>query len=100
MLRKLAAAAIAVSLIAGSAFAQGNAPVTGNPPAAKTTTGVKIKETGAVTVKTRKHVSLNVRHRHHVRHLVHVKPAKHVVHAKHFKQVKRINQPAKNKISG
>jgi hypothetical protein len=100
MLRKLAAAAIAVSLIAGPAFAQGNAPAPTSQPTAKTaiTTGVKVKEAGAVTVKTRKHVSLH--HRHHVRHYAHVKHMKHIVHAKHFKQVKRINQPAKNKISG
>jgi hypothetical protein len=103
MFRKLAAAAIAVSLIAGPAFAQGNASATTNQPTVKTTTstGVKAKEAGAVTVKTRKHVSL--RHRHQVRHYAHVKHVKHFVHAKHIKhlkQAKRINAPVKAKISG
>ncbi len=116
MLKKFAAAVIAVSLIAGPAFAQGvlqttpKAPATTGQPAAKVdtkadakiapktvaTTGVKVKETGTLT--TRKHVSL--RHRHHVRHFAHVKHVKHAVHAKHLKQVKRINAPAKAKISG
>jgi len=98
MFNKLAAAVLAMSLIAGPAFAQGNAPA--KEPAAKTavTTGVKVKETGTAT--TRKHVSL--RSRHHVRHFAHVKHAKHFVHAKHvkpLKQVKRAN-PAKVKVNG
>ena len=100
MLKNLAAAVLAVSLIAGPAFAQGNAPAA--QPAAKTavTTGVKVKETGTVAPKTVKHVSL--RHRHHIRHFAHVKHVKHVVHAKHIKhlkQVKRVN-PAKIKVNG
>ena len=100
MFNKLAAAVLAVSLIAGPAFAQGSAATTQPAPKAAVTTGVKVKEAGTVT-KTRKHVSL--RHRHHVRHFAHVKHVKHFVHAKHIKQlkqVKRINAPAKAKISG
>ena len=75
MFRKLAAAAIAVSLIAGPALPR-RAPAPTSQPAAKTaiTTGVKVKEAGAVIVKTCKHVSL--RHRHHVRQFVHVKHVK------------------------
>lgn len=103
MFRKLAAAAIAVTLIAGPAFAQGNTTATTTPKAA-VTTGVKANEAGAVTAKNRKHVSMNLRHRHHVvRHAVHMKRAKHVVHAKqlkHGKQVTRSNAPVKAKISG
>ena len=67
MLRKLAAAAIAASLIAGSAFAQGTPQGTApaaNTPAAKPafTTGVKVKETGAVTTPARKHVKIGRAH--------------------------------------
>jgi hypothetical protein len=95
MLRKLAAAAIAASLIAGSAFAQGTAPAA-NTPAAKPafTTGAKIKETGAVTTPARKHVTIVKHHRTHVQH--HVR----VTHVKHVKQVKRFHQPVKHKIAG
>ncbi len=101
MLKKFAAAVIAVSLIAGPVFAQGNTTTTQPSAKSAVTTGVKAKETGVVTVKGRKHVSL--RHRHHVRHFAHVQHMKHFVHAKHIKQlkqVKRTNAPVKAKIAG
>jgi hypothetical protein len=102
MLRKLAAAAIAASLIAGSAFAQGTPQGTApaaNTPAAKPafTTGAKIKETGAVTTPARKHVTIVKHNRTHARHHVRVT---HVKHFKHVKQVKRFHQPVKHKIAG
>ena len=98
MLRKLAAAAIAASLIAGSAFAQGSAPAA-TTPAAKSavTTGVKVKETGAVTAPARKQVTIVKHQRKHARHHVRVK---HVKHFKHVKQVKRFHHPVKHKIAG
>lgn len=94
MLRKFAAAAIAVSLIAGPAFAQGVLQPAPKAPAAKietkaaVTTGVKIKETGTVTNPARKHVVI-VKHNHkHVRHYAHGK--KHYVHVKKVKHVKHV----------
>lgn len=98
MLRKLAAVAIAASLIAGSAFAQGSAQAA-NTPAAKPafTTGVKVKETGAVTTPSRKQVTIVKHQRKHARHHVRVK---HVKHFKHVKQVKRFHHPVKHKIAG
>jgi hypothetical protein len=114
MLRKFAAAAIAASLIAGPAFAQGvlqptpKAPVTA--PAAKVetktdakvatkpaavTTGVKIKETGAVATPARKHVTVVKHSRKHVRHYTHAK--KHYVHVKKVKHVKHVKaKPARH----
>jgi hypothetical protein len=113
MLRKFAAAAIAASLIAGPAFAQGvlqqtppKAPVTTGQPAAKVetktdiktdakvapkaavTTGVKVKETGAVATPARKHVTIVKHDRKHVRHYGHAK--KHYVHVKKVKHVKHV----------
>jgi hypothetical protein len=97
MLRKFAAAVIAVSLIAGPAFAQGVLQPTPKGPAAKVetkadtravTTGVKIKETGAVTTPARKHVTV-VKHNHkHVRHYAHGK--RHYVHVKKVKHVHHV----------
>jgi hypothetical protein len=115
MLRKFAAAAIAASLIAGPAFAQGvlqptsKAPVTA--PAAKVetktdakvatkptaiTTGVQVKETGAVTTPARKHVTVVKHNRKHVRHYAHAK--KHYVHVKKVKHVKHVKVKATRHI--
>ena len=105
MLNKLAAAASAASLIAGPAFAQGvlqptpKAPITAGQPAAKVdakvvapkaavTTGVQVKETGAVTTPARKHVTIVKHGRKHVRHYTHGK--KHYVHVKKIKHVKHV----------
>lgn len=102
MLRKLAAAVIAVSLIAGPALAQApgtigssNTPATISQPAAKA--DVKVKKTEMKVTKTKKHAAMNVHHRKHVKHVKHVKYATHGKHVKHLKQVK---QPAKNKTAG
>ena len=101
MLNKLAAAAIAVTLIAGPAFAQGvlqqtpsKAPVTTGQPAAKVetkaavTTGVKVKETGTTVTPARKQVTIVKHSRKHVRHFGHAK--KHYVHVKKMKHVKHV----------
>jgi hypothetical protein len=101
MLNKFAAAVIAASLIAGPAFAQGvlqqtppKAPVTTGQPAAKVetkaavTTGVKVKETGAVVTPARKHVTIVKHGRKHVRHYGHAK--KHYVHVKKIKHVTHV----------
>jgi hypothetical protein len=99
MFRTLAAAAIAASLIASPVFAQGSTSTT-TAPKASVTTGVAAKDTGAVNVKPRKHVSMSHRHRHHVRHVVHMKRAKHAVHAKHLKHLKQVTRTAPAKVSG
>jgi hypothetical protein len=92
MLRKFAAAVIAASLIAGPAFAQGVLQT--KPQAAKVetkaavTTGVKVRETGAVTHPSRKHVTVVKHNRRHVQHYVHGK--KHIVQVKKVKHVKHV----------
>ena len=99
MFSKLAAAAIAVSLIAGPAFAQNlvAAPVTTSQPAPK----VKVKETGTFTGQHRKHVAVNVHHRHHIKHVRIVKHVKHVKYAKHgVKHLKQVKHSVKNRIEG
>jgi hypothetical protein len=113
MLKKFAAAAIVASLIAGPAFAQGvlqpaapKAPATTAQqavkadtkvdakvdakiaPKAAVTTGVQVKETGAVTTPARKHVTVVKHNRKHVRHYGHAK--KHIVHVKKVKHVKHV----------
>ena len=91
MMRKLAAAVIAVSLIAGPVLAQGtsNAPTTTTgQPTAKVDT---VKTTESKVIKTKKHAAVI---RHHRKHIAHVK------HVKQLKQVKRFNHPAKNKVAG
>ncbi len=101
MLRKLAAAVIAASLIAGPALAQNpgstgnsNAPAAISHPAKA---NAKVQKSELI-VKTKKHVAFRHHRKHfaHVRHVQHVKIVKHV---KHIKQVKRINQAPK-KIAG
>ena len=93
MMRKLAAAVIAVSLIAGPVLAQGasNAPITTGQPAAKVDT---VKTTESKVIKTKKHAAVI---RHHRKNFAHVK---HVKHVKQLKQVNRFNHPAKNKVAG
>jgi hypothetical protein len=90
MMRKLAAAVIAVSLIASPVLAQGmsNAPTTTGQPKAKVDT---VKTTEPKVTKTKKHAAMI---RHHRKHFAHVK------HVKQLKQVKRFNHPAKNKVAG
>jgi hypothetical protein len=101
MLRKLAAAVIAASLIAGPALAQGilptttKAPTTTSQPVAKV--DVKVQKAESIVTKTKKHVAMRMHHRKHFTHVKHVKYAKHGFHTKHVKQVK---QPAKNKTAG
>ncbi len=87
MLRTLAAAAVAVSLIAGPVLAQGtshgtpagnSAPMTSSQPA----------KADAKKTATIKHVK-----KHHVSNKHAVKVVKHVKHKKHFKHVKRVKHP-------
>ena len=99
MLRKFAAAAIAASLIAGPAFAQGVLQPTPKAPTAKVetkadtkaavTTGVKVKKTGAVTHPARKYVTIVKHNRKHVRHYAHVQ--KYYAHVKKVKHLKQVN---------
>ena len=90
MMRKLAAAIIAVSLIAGPALAQGNAPTTSQPAAkadtVKSTTTASVKHAG----KTPKHAVKLVKHRKHFAHVKHVKQVKHAKHMKRPAKIKTI----------
>jgi hypothetical protein len=91
MLRTLAAAVVAVSLIGGPVLAQGTstAPATTSQPAAKADTaktGVKANKTVAHMSKTRKHVA----------HVV----KRHVKHAKRGTHVKQVKQPVKSNTAG
>jgi hypothetical protein len=97
MLRKLAAAVIAASLIAGPALAQGNmnAPATTSQPAAKANGPAQKSE--LIVTKTKKHVAM---HRHHRKHFAHVKHVKHVKIVKHAKHLKQVKHSAKTKIAG
>jgi len=102
MFRKIAAAAIVASLIAGPALAQGTTQGKTIVPAttsqtAGVKTDVKVKTTEMKVTKTKKHVAM---HRHHRKHFAHVKHVKHVKIAKHLKHIKQVKQPAKNKIAG
>jgi hypothetical protein len=98
MFRKLAAAAIAVSLIAGPALAQGTTivPATTSQKAAVKTDG-KVQKAELIVTKTKKHVAM---HRHHRKHFAHVKHVKHMKFVKHVKHLKQVKQPAKYKIAG
>jgi hypothetical protein len=97
MFRKLAAAAIAASLIAGPALAQGNtyAPATTGQTAVKA--DAKVQKSELIVTKTKKHVAM---HRHHRKHFAHVKHVKHVKFVKHVKHLKQVKNPAKAKIVG
>jgi hypothetical protein len=107
MLRKFAAAVIAVSLIAGPALAQ-NPASTGNQATPATTTtsqpavkgDVKVKKTELMVNKTKKHVAVRTHHRKHFAHVKHVKHVKYAKHGTHVKHIKQVKQPAKVKISG
>jgi hypothetical protein len=85
MLRILAAAAVAASLIGGPVLAQGTAPATNtNQPAAVKT---DVPKTSVKSVK--KHSNVRVAKRYKYRkHYSHR-------HIKHVKQVKHVKQPAK-----
>jgi hypothetical protein len=100
MFRKIAAAVIAASLIAGPVFAQGTttAPVTAGQPAVKA--NVKAKTTEVKVTETKKHVAMIRHHRRHFAHVKHVKHVKYATHGKHVKQLKQVKQPAKNKVTG
>lgn len=87
MLRKLAAAVIAVSLIAGPALAQGTASTPTSQRADVTTTGVK------KVAHVKKHRAKLVKH---VKRVKHVKSVKHVKQLKHVKHIKHL---AKKKIA-
>jgi hypothetical protein len=101
MLRKLAVALVAASLIGGPALAQGtsNAPATGN--SASTTTDLAAK------VKVKKHVAKKGMTKKHVAktHVANKQVAnKHVAKKhlakKHVKHAKRVKHPAKSKKAG
>jgi hypothetical protein len=85
MFTKIAAAAIAATLIASSAFAQGTNP-TRTSAKPTITTGVKVKQTGAITKPA--HQQVMVKKHRHVVHVKHLKRAKHIAHVKHLKQAK------------
>ena len=83
MLRTLAAAAVAVSLIAGPVLAQGTPAGTSAPMTTSQPAKADAKKTAIV-----KHVK-----KHHVSKKHAVKAVKHVTHKKHFKRVKRVKHP-------
>jgi hypothetical protein len=97
MFRKLAAAAIAASLLAGPALAQANsyAPATTGQVAGKT--DGKVQKSELIVTKTKKHVAM---HRHHRKHFAHVKHVKHVKFVKQVKHLKQVKLSAKAKIAG
>ena len=101
MLRKLAAAVITASLIAGPALAQGN--LNTSTPATQTTVkaGGKVQKSELIVTKTKKQVAVS--HRHHRKHFAHVKHVKHMKYAKqgkHVKHAKHFRQLPKGKIAG
>src|SRR5471030_1697642 len=102
MLKKLAAAVIVASLIAGPALAQ-NPGSTGNMNAPATTSQPAVKANGTVqksellVTKTKKHVAT---HRLHRKNFAHVKHVKHVKVVKHVKHIKQVKHSAKAKIAG
>jgi len=81
MFRKLVAAVIAVSLIAGPVLAQGGSQGTSNAPAITGEPAVKAdakaKNTEMKVNKTKKHVAMTVHHRKHVKHVNYLKQVKH-----------------------
>jgi hypothetical protein len=83
MLRTFAAAAVAVSLIAGPVLAQGTPAGTSAPMTTNQPTKADAKKTATV-----KHVK-----KHHLGKKHAVKAVKHVKHKKHFKHVKRVKHP-------
>lgn len=93
MMKTVTATALALSLIAGSAFAQGgttpaptaNAPITqpAKPDAKADTKTTSVKPATKVAKQ-------HVRHLRHAKHVKHVKIAKH---GKHIKHAKRVKQP-------
>jgi purine nucleoside phosphorylase len=101
MFRKLAAAIVAASLIAGPALAQGTTqsttivPVTKSAPAVKA--DAKVQKSELIVTKTKKHVAM---HRHTRKHFAHVRHVKHVKFVKHVKHLKQVKNPAKGKIAG
>jgi hypothetical protein len=98
MLRTLAAAVVAVSLIAGPALAQRTAPATIN--SAPMSTGQPAKA-DAQKSTTKKHVSkVKTTKQHAAKAVQHVKHVKHVTHVTHVKHVKRVKHPAKMKMVG
>jgi len=116
MMKFFSAAVIATSLIAGSAFAQGNvsgtAPAPGATATVTTPAKVDVKANVKANAKTKlhakaikgvhkshvvMHTSKHKLSKHAVRHVKHVKHIAHVKPIKHVKQVKRIKTaPALN----
>ncbi len=90
MLKTLAAAVVAVSLIGGPALAQGNAPASNtNQPAAMKTDAAPSK---VKTVKNTRHHRAHISKRHYRKHVRHA--SHHISHLKH------VRQPAKIKPAG
>jgi hypothetical protein len=85
MLRTLAAAAVAVSLIAGPVLAQGQTPA---PAATAPMTTSQPAKADAKKTAIIKHVK-----KHHVSKKHAVKVVKHAKHVKHIKHVKRVKHP-------
>jgi hypothetical protein len=85
MLRTFAAAAVAVSLIAGPVLAQGTAPAAGNNAPMTTSQPAKADAKKAATVKPVKKLHTSKTHA--------AKAVKHVKHVKHIKHVKRVKPP-------
>ena len=82
MLRTFTAAAIALSLIAGPALAQGQSPA---PNASAPIT--KPAKADAKTATIEPATKGKMAHVEHVKHVQHAKHAKHIKHAKRVKQL-------------
>jgi len=93
MLRTFAAAAIAASLIAGPALAQGTSQGTAPTASAPMTTSQPVKA-DAKKITAVKHVTKAKMHT--AKAVKHVKHVKHAQHVKHIKQVKRVKHHLEN----
>lgn len=89
MLRTFTAAALALSLLGGVAFAQGTSTPANSAPA----TAAQPAKTDAVTTAVAPTVkkTAQVRHVRHIKHVRHVKHTRYAKHGRHIKHVKHTN---------
>jgi hypothetical protein len=94
MLRTFTAAALALSLLGGAAFAQGNTtPANGAPATAAQPAKPDAQKTAvAPTIKSKAAHVRHVRHIKHARHVKHTRYAKHGGHIKHVKHTNHLKQ--------
>lgn len=92
MLRKLAVALVAASLIAGPALAQSNAPVAANGMTMTQPAKAHVKKHVAKKHIAKKHFTKKHVAKHHVKK---TQVSKHVKQVKPIKHAKRVKHPAK-----